>query len=425
MKKVLVIVYYWPPSGGAGVQRWLKFVKYLPEYGWLPTVITTTNGDYPAIDESLCKEVPTGIKIIRTKTPTFGKLFKKINGKNSDVPYGSLESSSKDPLLKKLSFWFRLNLVVPDARKVWNKYAYRAASKELLTNKYDAVVTSGPPHSTHLVGLKLKKKYNIKWIADFRDPWTKIDYLDEYNRWKIIQTIDEKYEKKVYDLCNRFIYSNPLIIKNFKKSTKTYFLPNGFDKDDFKILKTVKNLDKFEINYFGIISIERNPLSVLKSVNKIFEEKNNRNIRINIWGNIHQSVKDILISNDKYNIVNIHSYIPHKEMVEYLVNSNLLLVVVNKIKSKKGVFPGKIFEYLGSGVEILGIGPEDGDAAKILKETKCGKMFDYDKVDDIANFIETKYQEWKEGKIFSPSIEIEKYSKINQTKQLADILEKM
>jgi hypothetical protein len=425
MKKVLVIVYYWPPSGGAGVQRWLKFVKYLPQFGWQPTVITTTNGDYPAIDESLCKEVPAGIKVIRTKTPTFGKLFKKINGKNSDVPYGSLESSSKDSLLKKLSFWFRLNLVVPDARKVWNKYAYRAASKELLTNKYDAVVTSGPPHSTHLVGLKLKKKYNIKWIADFRDPWTKIDYLDEYNRWKIIQKIDEKYEKKVYDLCNRFIYSNPLIIKNFKKSTKTYFLSNGYDKDDFKIFKKVKNLDKFEINYFGIISIERNPLSVLKSVNKIFEEKNNRNIRINIWGNIHQSVKDILISNDKNNIVNIHSYIPHKKMVEYLVNSNLLLVVVNKIKSKKGVFPGKIFEYLGSGVEILGIGPEDGDAAKILKETKCGKMFDYDKVDDIANFIEIKYQEWKEGKTFSPSKEVEKYSKIKQTKQLADILEKM
>ncbi len=425
MKKVLVIVYYWPPSGGAGVQRWLKFVKYLPQFGWQPTVITTTNGDYPAIDESLCKEVPAGIKVIRTKTPTFGKLFKKINGKNSDVPYGSLESSSKDSLLKKLSFWFRLNLVVPDARKVWNKYAYRAASKELLTNKYDAVVTSGPPHSTHLVGLKLKKKYNIKWIADFRDPWTKIDYLDEYNRWKIIQKIDEKYEKKVYDLCNRFIYSNPLIIKNFKKSTKTYFLSNGYDKDDFKVFKKVKNLDKFEINYFGIISIERNPLSVLKSVNKIFEEKNNRNIRINFWGNIHQSVKDILISNDKYNIVNIYSYIPHKEMIEYLVNSNLLLVVVNKIKSKEGVFPGKILEYLGSGVEILGIGPEDGDAAKILKETKCGKMFDYDKVDDIANFVETKYQEWKDGKTFSPSKEVEKYSKINQTKQLAEILEKM
>ncbi len=425
MKKVFVIVYYWPPSGGAGVQRWLKFVKYLPQFGWQPTVITTTDGDYPAIDESLCKEVPAGIKVIRTKTPNFGKWFKKINGKNSDVPYGSLEAAKNDSLFKKLSLWFRLNLVVPDARKVWNKYAYRAASKELLTNKYDAVVTSGPPHSTHLVGLKLKKKCNIKWIADFRDPWTKIDYLDEYNRWKITQIIDERYEKKVYDSCNRFIYSNPLIIKNFKKSVKTYFLPNGYDHDDFKILKKVNNLDKFEINYFGIISIERNPLSVLKSVNKIFEEKNNRSIRINFWGNIHQSVKDVLISNDKYNILNIYSYIPHKKMLEYLINSNLLLVVVNKIKSKKGVFPGKIFEYLGSGIEILGIGPEDGDAAKILKETKCGKMFDYDNVDDIANFIETKYKEWKEGKAFSPSREIEKYSKINQTKQLADILEKM
>ena len=181
MKKVLVIVYYWPPSGGAGVQRWLKFVKYLPESGWQPTVITTTKGDYPAIDESLCKEVPNGIKVIQTQTPTFGKLFKKINGKISDVPYGSLEKGSNDSAMKKFFIWFRLNLVIPDARTLWNKYAYKTASKELLTNKYDAVITSGPPHSTHLVGLKLKKKYNIKWTADFRDPWTKIDYLEKVN----------------------------------------------------------------------------------------------------------------------------------------------------------------------------------------------------------------------------------------------------
>ena len=425
MKKILIVVYYWPPAGGAGVQRWLKFVKYLPRFGWMPTVITTKNGDYPAFDESLLAEVSAEVKVIRTKTPTFGCFFKTLCGKKIDVPYGSLEIKPGDSVLKKISLWVRLNLVVPDARKIWNKYAFKAARKELLSDKYEAVVTSGPPHSTHLVGLKLKKKYSIKWIADFRDPWTNIDYLDEYNRWKITQKIDEKYEKKVYGLCNRFIYSNPLIIKNFKRSTKTYFLPNGYDHDDFKILKKVKKLDKFEINYFGIISIERNPLSVLKSINKIFEEKKNRNIRINFWGNIHQSVEDILISNDKYNIVNIYSYIPHKEMVEYLLNSNLLLVVVNNVKSKKGIFPGKIFEYLGSGVEILGIGPEDGDSARILKETKSGKMFNYNKVDDIAKFIEIKYKEWKEGKTFSPSREIEKYSKIKQTGQLVEILEKL
>ena len=180
MKKVLVIVYYWPPSGGAGVQRWLKFVKYLPLFGWQPTVITTYNGDYPAIDESLLTEVPARVKVIRTKTPTFGGLFKK--GTEENVPYGSLESKPDDSVFKKIAIWIRLNLIVPDARKVWNKYALQAATNELRINKYNAVITSGPPHSTHLVGLKLKQIFNMKWLADFRDPWTKIDYLDASGR---------------------------------------------------------------------------------------------------------------------------------------------------------------------------------------------------------------------------------------------------
>jgi glycosyltransferase involved in cell wall biosynthesis len=423
MNKVLVIVYYWPPSGGAGVQRWLKFIKYLPKSGWLPTVITTTNGDYPAIDESLSKEVPAGIKVIRTKTPTFGKLFKKINGENSDVPYGSLEAGENDSLLKKLSLWVRLNLVVPDARKVWNKYAYRAASKELLTNKYDAVVTSGPPHSTHLVGLKLKKKYNIKWIADFRDPWTNIDYLEKVKRFPVTDRLDRKLEKNVVRGCDRIITINSKIAEDLNASDKVDIISNGFDPADFKDVKRKKSKKHFCINYFGNITIKRDPAPVLQAMNIIFEKQ--QNTRLNFWGNVSEEVRSKLNELDKNGIVSIHSYIPHSEMLQEMVNSSLLLLVINNVPKNRSILTGKIYEYLSSGVEILGIGPEGGDAAKILKETKCGKMFDYNAINDIANFIGTKYKEWKEGKIFSPSIEIEKYSKINQTKQLADILEKM
>ncbi len=424
MKKVLVIVYYWPPSGGAGVQRWLKFVKYLPESGWQPTVITTTNGDYPAIDESLSKEVPAGIKVIQTQTPTFGKLFKKVTGKNSSIPYGSLKYNKKDSLIKKILIWTRINFIIPDARILWNIYAFKAAKRELSINNYFAIITSGPPHSTHLVGLKLKKKYSIKWLADFRDPWTEMGYLKNIKRWKSTELIDKLLEKKAIKNCDTLLAAHQKILDDFGNEEEMHMLTNGFDQEDFENVKREISHEYFCINYFGTIALEANPTSILKGINKLFE-KGYQNIRFNFRGKFDHNVKHILQKEDKNDLIKFYPYTSHKETVEKMTNSSLLLLMINNVPNNKGIIPGKIFEYFGSGVEILGIGPEDGDAAKIIKETKCGKMFDYNKIEDITNFIETKYQEWQAGKAFSPSIEIEKYSKINQTKQLAEILEKM
>ena len=423
MKKVFVIVYYWSPSGGAGVQRWLKFVKYLPQFGWQPTVITTTNGDYPAIDESLCKEVPAGIKVIRTKTPNFGKWFKKINGKNSDVPYGSLEAAKNDSLFKKLSLWFRLNLVVPDARKVWNKYAYRAASKELLTNKYNAVVTSGPPHSTHLIGLKLKKKYNIKWIADFRDPWTKIDYLENVKRFPVTDILDRKLEKRVVQTCDRIISINRKIVEDLNASNKSDVISNGFDLADFKDVKRKEPKDFFNINYFGNITIKRDPSPVLLAVNNVYEWQ--KYIHLNFWGNVSDEVRSKLNELDDNRVISIHPYISHSEMLQEMMNSSLLLLVINNVPDNRGILTSKLYEYLATQSPVLGLGPYDGEAADILQETGAGKMFDYDSVEEIANFIKEKYENWQAGKTFAVLNKIEKYNRKNLTEQLAGVLEKM
>ena len=423
MKKVFVIVYYWSPSGGAGVQRWLKFVKYLPQFGWQPTVITTTDGDYPAIDESLCKEVPAGIKVIRTKTPNFGKWFKKINGKNSDVPYGSLEAAKNDSLFKKLSLWFRLNLVVPDARKVWNKYAYRAASKELLTNKYNAVVTSGPPHSTHLIGLKLKKKYNIKWIADFRDPWTKIDYLENVKRFPVTDILDRKLEKRVVQTCDRIISINRKIVEDLNASNKSDVISNGFDLADFKDVKRKEPKDFFNINYFGNITIKRDPSPVLLAVNNVYEWQ--KYIHLNFWGNVSDEVRSKLNELDDNRVISIHPYISHSEMLQEMMNSSLLLLVINNVPDNRGILTSKLYEYLATQSPVLGLGPYDGEAADILQETGAGKMFDYDSVEEIANFIKEKYENWQAGKTFAVLNKIEKYNRKNLTEQLAGVLEKM
>ena len=421
MKKLLVIVYYWPPCGGAGVQRWLKFVKYLPQFGWMPTVITTKDGDYPVIDESLCEEVPDGIKVVRTKTPTFGKLYRKINGSNSNVPYGSLESNSNDSIIKKISLWFRLNLVVPDARILWNRYAFKAASKELLINKYDAIVTSGPPHSTHLVGLKLKKKFNINWIADFRDPWTKIDYLDKTNRLSITNFVDKKLEEKVILRCDRIITINRKIAEEFNVSNKTHVITNGFDPADFKDIEKNNSKENFYLNYFGNIVIERDPSSILKAVYSL-REKGILNIRINFWGLISDEVKSKIYEIDKNKVVNVQPYIPHNEMLIEMVNSSLLLLMINNVPDNQGIITGKIYEYLAAKVLVLGIGPKDGEAASILQETEAGKIFDYNNIEDISDFIKEKYEDWQIKKTFVASTEINKYNRKYLTEKLAEIL---
>ena len=422
MKKLLVIVYYWPPSGGAGVQRWLKFVKYLPQFGWMPTVITTKDGDYPVIDESLFEEVPTEVKVIQTKTPTFGKLFKRLIGKNSEIPYGSLESNSTDSLFKKLSIWIRLNLVIPDARKIWNKFAYEAAREELLTNKYNAVITSGPPHSTHLVGLKLKKKYNIKWIADFRDPWTEIAFMKNIKRWKSTDFIDRLLERKVINNCDILLATAQKIIDDFGNKNNMRLLTNGFDKQDFENVKKRENNIFFKINHFGLLT-QGTDLSNIFEVMRKLEKKKINKIQFNFWGNISKDVVSSVKEIGFENKFKFHSYLSHKEMLSELVNSSMLLLVLNNVR--KGIIPLKLFEYMGSNTTILGIGDPASEPAVIIEETKSGKMFDYDKVDDIADFIETNYKYWKAGKTFILSKEIKKYSKINQTKQLAEILEKM
>lgn len=418
MKKVLIIVYYWPPSGGAGVQRWLKFVKYLPQFGWLPTVITTRNGDYPAIDFSLENDVPKNISVIRTKTPSFGKIFAKA-GKES-IPYGSLAINQHDSFLRKLAIWIRLNLIIPDARRIWNKYALKAATLELKKNKYDWIITSGPPHSTHLIGLKLKKKFKLKWLADFRDPWTEIDYLEKVKRLPFTELLDKKLEKKVVEECNILLSINKKIIENLGLTQKGKVIPNGYDPDDFDKVETVSN-ETFTISYFGNITSERNPENMVKALYQHPEIVSQ--CRLDFWGNVDLKIIATLKSLDQKNIVNFHPYIPHQEVLQKMVNSDLLLLVINNVPNNKGILTGKIFEYLGSGVPILAVGPVDGDAAGIIKETASGKMFAYNDVSGMAEFILKVFHSRGRDKRKERVNEIHNYSRKVQTHQLVDILE--
>ncbi len=421
MKKILIITYYWPPCGGVGVQRWLRFIKYLPQYGWEPVVLTTTDGDYPAIDRSLLADVSKDIKVIRTKTPTFGNLYKKVG--ESKVPYGSLEINSTDSRLKKLSIWIRLNLVIPDARRIWNRFAFQAARQELLAYKYDALITTGPPHSTHLVGLKLKKKFNINWLADFRDPWTQMGYLKNVKQLKLTSYFDKQLENKVVKNCDVVITASQKTMVDLNcSSDKIHLITNGFDPQNYQEIKKEKVDDNFNLNYFGTLPPESNPISTLKAILQL-NKRGMTDIKMNFWGNKSEEVIEQLNKLDDSRIVKFHQHTSHQRAIELMSNSSMLLLMINNVKNNKGIIPAKIFEYMGSGVTILGVGPTESESAKILKETGSGEMFQYDDIGGIADYIETVYDLWKKGKKISPK-DIAKYSCVKLTEKLNLVLEK-
>ena len=421
MKKILIITYYWPPAGGSGVQRWLKFAKYLPQFGWLPTIITTENGDYQVIDNSLLSEIPKNIKVIRTKTPTFYGIVRKILGKKSEIPYGTMKAKSDDSQLKKLLLWIRLNLIIPDARIIWNKFAFKAAVEEINKNKFDYVITTGPPHSTHLIGLKLKKMFPVKWIADFRDPWTTMGYLKSAKRTLLATKLDKRLEQKVVTNCDLVLAVSRKIISDLGNDKKMFLLRNGFDESDFENIFPTKQDNEFLINYFGTLPVESNPLIVLKAVYEL-RKKGIKNIKMNFYGNINEEIKRLLYKNDPEKIVKFFPYLPHEQILKLMKESSLLLLIINNVKNNEGIITGKIFEYIGAGVPILGVGPVNSEPAEILRESKAGTMFDYNDLNGIVEYLTKIYQ--NREKIISPDkTTISRFGRKNLTEQLVNILE--
>lgn len=409
--KILIITYYWPPSGGAGVQRWLKFTKYLPENGIEPIIITTKDGDYPAFDSSLEKDIPQDIKIIKTFTPN----IHKISGKKRATPYGSLTTKGQDSFKRKFAIWVRLNVIFPDARKIWNRFALKATEKVLKTDKIDLMITTGPPHSTHLIGLHLKKKYAIPWIADFRDPWCDIDYLKNVKRFFLTEKLDKKLEQKVVKDCDLVISINHDILNKIGAEGKGVIISNGFDAEDYEDYTFTG--DKFSISYFGHITPEREPDAVIEALNMLYQQ-GITDISLDFFGNVDN--KKRLLSIAKYDFIKFHNYIPHEDVTKEIRQASILLLVINNRADNLGIVTGKIFEYLVSRKPILALGPEDGEANEIIKQTNSGKMFDYTATEEIADYIAQIY---KNG--YDSSSDIEKYNRKKITGKLAEIIKKL
>ena len=427
-KRVLIITYYWPPSGGAGVQRWLKFSKYLPEFDIEPIVLTVDpqHASYLQIDKSLEKDISPELKIVKTKSFEPLNILSGLFGKKN-VPYGGFTNVNKKSAFQTILRFIRGNFFIPDARVGWNKYAYKKAKEIISEYNIDTVITTSPPHSTQLIGLKLKKHLNINWIADFRDPWIDIYYYKDLLHTNLAKRLDRKKEKKVIkdaDVVISNCESNRAILKSKivdQKENKFYVITNGFDEEDFEFEN--QNSKEFIITYSGTISENYKPDIFFKVLSEVKAKFPEIEFRLRMVGSVSQEI-EILI--EKYNILEIYEsigYVDHFKLIEYLISSTILFYIFPKTVNDRGI-AGKLFEYLAARKTIIGIGPKDGDSAKIINECTAGRMFERDNDEDLYNYLIELIEVWKvKGHLWVENLEHMKYSRQELSKKVSKLIE--
>jgi glycosyltransferase involved in cell wall biosynthesis len=430
-KKVLIITYYWPPSGGSGVQRWLKFVKYLPTYGWTPYIFTPENPSFDIKDESLLNDVPPEAEIIRFPIwepySLFLSLSRIFGGAKSTKPTELVSTKKKSPF-QKITTWIRGNFFIPDPRKFWVNPSVKFLNSFLSENEINTIITTGPPHSLHLIGLKLKKKNpTLTWIADFRDPWSEWGLLDSLAVGKRARKRHIRLEQKVLGNADQIITITPFYVRRFStlSNRNVKLLTNGFDETDFEKMKFEK-ADKFIIRHIGIVNEKCDPRPFMSAVVKAVSENSNlaEKIKIEFIGEVHLDFRRYVDENSVLKTITFFlGNIPHKDLMRIYGSSGLLVLILTGYKNAEGYMPGKLFEYIATGLPIMAIGPEDGDAAALLAETGSGKMIDSDRRDEMKTRLIAEFERWNSGfERKEPSASALRYSRRAITSELIKLL---
>ncbi|MDD4231296.1 MAG: glycosyltransferase [Candidatus Cloacimonetes bacterium] len=378
--RILLISYYFPPCGGAPVQRWLRFIPHLVRFGYQVTVLCSEHGDYPFIDEALCQKIPPQVQVIRVKAPQWHRIWQKIFGKKSTIPYGRIPP--KKSLLTKLFIWLRINLIVPDLRVFWNPAAYRAALSELKTKPYSTLITTGPPHSSHLIGMRLQSKTKIRWFADFRDPWTDIHYLKLNPPLPIVQNIHKYLEKKVLSRADYVLIVSKEIADSLPEGNKLVLL-NGFDPHDFEDTKYISS-NSFRIKYVGQFTAGQKP-SLITDLCKTI----NREFQLSMIGTQLSSAEVQKLRQSCINTPVLKGYVSHEQAIQEMVDADLLILLVNDYEGNRGMLTTKLFEYLASRTPILCFSPPEGAVVDILSQIDGAKVFSYNQISSAANWVDS------------------------------------
>ena len=440
MKRLLIITYYWPPTGGSGVQRWVKFSKYLPEFGWQPVVYTPENPEQLARDESLLADIPACAEVVKTRILEPYELYRRLTGgKKGEGEVNPVNAQQKN-WKQRLSLWVRGNCFVPDPRIGWVRPSVRFLKKYLAEHPVDAVVTTGPPHSVHLIGLGLKKALGLRWIADFRDPWTEMFYYKHLGLGPAADRRHHRLEQAVLDGADAVISVSPPVAADFRAKTKTpvVLITNGFDEDDFaeagepssgapgvQFFPDPENgsaeplgapAPQRRLVHTGLLAADGNTLNLWNELaercaaDPAFRER----LQIRLAGKVDAAVTEAVRERGLGgNLVEL-GYLPHDETVREQRAADILLLPLRREPEYAKVLPGKIFEYLAARRPVLGIGQEDGAAAAVLRDAAAGQMFDWDKKDELLAFLDAEHPQ-TEG--------IEKYTRRALTAQLAELLQ--
>jgi hypothetical protein len=430
MKKVLVITYYWPPMGGGGVQRWLKTSKYLRDYNWDPIICTAKDPELSMSDESLEDDIPEDLEVLRVPIWEPFKLYRLLTGRKQEkVNPGFLKKSDKKSIFEGIALWIRGNLFIPDAKRFWYRPAIRTLSKYLKNNQVDAIVSTGPPHTTHLIAMYISKKFSVPWLADFRDPWTKIDFYHKLKLSSRANKLHKNLELKVLMNADAITTVSESWANDFFKISdrKPLVINNGYDPADF-IDKSSNKLDtNFSITHAGSMNADRNPSIFWEAlcflIKKEKDFKNNLSIRL--IGPVDISVVKSIEENDLNDYVTYIDNLNHNKVIDNLVSSQLLFLPLNNSPNVNGIIPGKTYEYIAAQRPILCIGDINGDTSKILHKTNAGSVIGFDDINLIKQEILRFYNLYKLKKLNVDSDNYKIYSRKELASKFANIFDEI
>lgn len=426
-KKVLIVTYYWPPAGGPGVQRWLKFVKYLPEFGIDPVVYIPDNPHYPLQDEALLADVPRNITILRRKIIEPYGFASVFSGKKTQrISSGIIPHERKQSFLEKMMLWVRGNLFIPDARVFWVKPSVAYLSRYTKENGIDTVITTGPPHSLHLIGLRLKRSGNIRWIADFRDPWTTIGYHDKLRLSAYAARRHKQLESEVLNTADVVLVTSQTTKAEFSELTQRPIevITNGYDVEN---VARVPLDEQFTVAHIGSFLSGRNPLILWESLMELVEEdaEFERHFRLKLIGAVSAEVLESIEKNGLNDYVNNLGYVSHDEAIKQQRSSQVLLLIEIDSPETRSIIPGKLFEYMVSERPIVGIGPEGSDFASILTETNTGNFFLYTEKQRLKQTLRSHFEAFRKGELKSYPVGLQRFSRRSLTAELARLIEKI
>ncbi|WP_299335267.1 glycosyltransferase family 4 protein [uncultured Psychroserpens sp.] len=423
-KQILIITYYWPPAGGPGVQRWLKFVKYLPEFGIEPIVYCPENPSYPIVDESLLNEIPEDVKVIKqpiSEPYRFAKILSKQGAKQ--ISSGVIPKKKKQSLIQRLMLYVRGNFFIPDARKNWVKPSVAFLNNYIKTNNIDTIITTGPPHSLHLIGFHLKQQLGVKWLADFRDPWTTIGYHKALKLTKASEAKHKQLETQVLQQADHIIVTSENTKQEFISKTKQSIsvITNGYD--NHHVPKPSKD-KKFTLAHIGSLLSERNPRQLWEALSELIDDRDDFRsaFQLKLIGVVSEEVLQSMHAFGLERYIHNLGYVSHDEAIQQQMASRVLLMVEIDSEDTKVIIPGKLFEYMASATPIIAVGPKGSDVEPILRRTNTGHYFCYDEKELIKSQILLYFEAYKSDSLVVNAIGLEQYSRKSLTKTLSEII---